>query len=290
MIEKIDLASWEEVLSDEAKLKAVTALEAGKVLYFPHLPFILSKEESKFLDPGKVDPKRKNISYDLKSDHLGGSLWEEPEAGNVKAMMRRYATCARHFLESLIPGYKGHFEQARTSFRAVEIAGRKNSVHKDDTRLHIDAFPSTPTKGNRILRIFSNINEEGKPRVWRVGEPFDAVVNRFAGKVSRPWPLMPHIMRMFGITKGVRTSYDHYMLNIHDRMKEDDNYQKNVSYDEILFPPNTSWMVYTDQVSHAALSGQHVLEQTFYLPVSALKTPKTAPLSVLEGYFEKALI
>ena len=41
-------------------------------------------------------------------------------------------------------------------------------------------------------------------------------------------------------------------------------------------------MVFTDQVSHAALAGHFALEQTFYLPVSAMVTPDTAPLRVLE--------
>jgi hypothetical protein len=35
-------------------------------------------------------------------------------------------------------------------------------------------------------------------------------------------------------------------------------------------------------VSHAALSGQHVLEQTFYIPVSSMLDPTQSPLHTLE--------
>lgn len=60
-------------------------------------------------------------------------------------------------------------------------------------------------------------------------------------------------------------------------MKLDIHYQKHVKYKEISFPPGTSWIVSTDQVSHAAISEQYVLEQTFYLPTTAMANPKEAP-------------
>jgi hypothetical protein len=72
------------------------------------------------------------------------------------------------------------------------------------------------------------------------------------------------------------------MLKIHDRMKLDIDYQKQVKYKEISFPPGTSWIIYSDQVSHAAISGQYVLEQTFYLPTTAMVNPEEAPLRILE--------
>jgi len=38
--------------------------------------------------------------------------------------------------------------------------------------LHIDAFPSRPMHGRRILRFFANVAPDA-PRHWRVGEPFE---------------------------------------------------------------------------------------------------------------------
>lgn len=43
----------------------------------------------------------------------------------------------------------------------------------------MDAFPSRPNYGKRILRVFANINPEGAPRVWRVGEDFESVARQF---------------------------------------------------------------------------------------------------------------
>ena len=63
------------------------------------------------------------------------------------------------------------------------------------------------------------------------------------------------------------------MLQIHDRMKKNIDYQARVSFQEINFSANSTWIVFTDQVSHAALKGQYLLEQTFYLPTHAMQEP-----------------
>lgn len=289
-LKSLDIKKWDAHISHEIQNTAVQALEDGYVLYFPHLSFHLSSMEQQFLSPEKVDPKSKNISYDLKNDKLGGTLHTGSEAEMLKQMIKRYALSSRQFLEALIPCYKSSLMQAKTSFRPVEIHGRKSSVRKDDTRLHVDSFPSNPTQGKRILRVFTNINHEGKPRVWRIGEPFQDVVTKVVPKASHPIFGVPTLLKLLGITKAYRTDYDHYMGQIHDAMKKDDHYQKTVPQEKISFPPGSSWMVYTDQVSHAAMSGQHVLEQTFYLPISGLNNESTAPVSVLSKFFNKQLV
>ena len=48
------------------------------------------------------------------------------------------------------------------------------------------------------------------------------------------------------------------------------------------FAPGTTWVVFSDQVLHAAMGGRHMLEQTFYLPPAGLRHPETSPLAVLE--------
>ncbi len=204
-------------------------------------------------------------------------------------MMQRYAITSRSFLEKLIPHYTPHLIQARTSFRPVEIFGRKSSYRKDDSLLHVDSFPSNPTKGRRILRVFTNINCQGKPRIWRVGEPLENVIAQFLPRTSAPIWGVSALLKLLGITKDYRTPYDHYMLQIHNAMKGDVSYQKDVSQEEIHFPPGCSWIVYTDQVSHAAKSGCDVLEQTFHLPPYALKRESTAPLRVIEKLLNKTL-
>ncbi len=285
-LETLAISSWNPESSD----MALEALESGKVVFFPHLPFQLTESEKRFLNQEIVNPKSKNISYDCKNDRLAGSLLTGKDAEELKEMVKRFAIASRSFLISLIPHYEKTLVQAKTSFRPVEIFGRKSSYKKDDTRLHVDSFPSSPTQGTRILRIFSNVHPGTKPRVWHIGEPFEDVVQKMAPRARRPLLGEAALLQFLRITKSYRTPYDHYMLQMHDAMKYDMHYQKTVPQEEMQFPPGSSWMVYTDQASHAAMSGQHVLEQTFHLPVAGLKNPETAPLKVLERYFNKALV
>jgi len=78
------------------------------------------------------------------------------------------------------------------------------------------------------------------------------------------------------------------MLHLHDRMKLDKTYQQTLAKQRVDFPPQSTWLVFTDQVSHAALSGQYLLEQTFYLPVEAMDNPTLSPLRQWEK--EKAMV
>jgi len=289
-LETFAINAWDTGISQEDQNKAIQALEAGQVLYFPSLPFALNADEQRFLTPDIVNPKTKNISYDIHKDRLGGTLCSESDAEKVKEMLKRYALASRHLMDQLIPHYTPKLVQARTSFRPVEISGRKSSYRKDDTLLHIDAFPSNPTQGKRILRVFTNINPNGQSRIWRVGEPFEEVVKKMAPKVSSPWPGAFFFLKLLGITKDYRSHYDHYMLQMHNLMKGDAHYQRTVPQEEIAFPPGSSWIVYTDQVSHAAMSGQHVFEQTFHLPVTGLKKESTNPLRVLEKHLGRSLV
>jgi hypothetical protein len=291
VLETIELNSWHAAPPIEIQKSAINALENGQVIFIPILQFNLNPDETKFLNPDICSTKAKNVSYDVNSDKLGGTIVSEEHTHSLKALMRRYAEHSKHLLHNLFPNYSQHARQGRTSFRPVEIAGRvAPSYRKDDTLLHVDAFPATPVKGERILRVFTNVNPNGQARVWHVGETLPQVVSRFATQIKDPLPGIAHLQRLLRITRGYRTKYDHYMLNIHHLMKADQHYQKNVSKQEIHFPPGSTWFVYTDQVSHAALSGQHVFEQTFYLPVHALKNEHTSPLRVLERFLDKRLL
>lgn len=289
-LETLDLNSWQKKVPGSTQKRAIEALENGKVIFLPELSFHLDQKELQLLSPDKVDPKSKNISYDTRSGKVGGCRCIGEELELMRMMVKRFADSSKSLLEMLLPQYVADANQARTSFRPVEASGRKLSYRKDDTLLHVDSFPANPVKGKRILRIFSNVNPNGKPRVWRLGEPFPTVVERFGRKLTPPMLGSAAFMKLFGITKDYRTLYDHYMLQLHNTMKGDKDYQNTVQYTEVKFPPGSTWIVYTDQVSHAAMSGQYLFEQTFYLPVSAMENPAKTPLKVLEKYFDKTLL
>lgn len=260
---------------------ALDALEEGRVLFFPALAFHVLKEEERLLDPHFAGSS-KNISFDPRSRQLKGVEGSDVDATAIAAMMSRYSTWSHDLMCSLCPQYTGTLEFGRTSFRPVEIRGRAKSKRKDDSRLHVDAFPSVPTGGKRILRVFSNVNPDNKPREWRLGPPFDAVAERFLPRISRQWPGSAPLLRALGITKALRSPYDHIMLGLHDAMKADDNFQASADQSAFLFPPGSTWAVFTDRAAHAGMSGQHVFEQTFYLKVAAMGDESRSPLRRLE--------
>lgn len=288
-IEVFEIEGWEGRLSESDQQRALTAIETGKVLCFPSLKFDLNQDEIEFLDPTLLLPKCKNISYDYRLQQLKGTSCQD-RATRLQAMMHRFFKASQQLVHGVLPGYQEHTHFARTSFRPAEIEGRITSYKKDDTRLHVDAFPATPNQGTRILRVFSNINQAGKPRVWRLGEPFETVAQQFLPQISRPFPGSRQILYKLGITKSYRTLYDYYMLEIHDKMKGDVGYQQTARQEVVDFAAGATWICLTDQVSHAAMSGQHLLEQTIQLPILGMNQPELSPLKVLERLLRQLLI
>jgi hypothetical protein len=286
----IDSADWRCEFDDNTQMNAVKTLEEGQIILFPKLPFVLTETEKKFLTPDYADPKAKNISFNPITQKVRSAKCDVEDHQNLKNMLVRFAHSAEKLVRKLFPAYSDSLQVGRTSYRPVEIAGRMSSYRKDDTRLHVDAFPATPNQGKRILRVFTNINPFGDARVWRIGEPFQDVAKRFVPTVSKPFFGKAALMNALRLTKSFRTEYDHLMLQIHNHMKANLSYQKSAPQQEVYFAPGNTWIVQTDQVSHAAMSGQFVLEQTFYLPVNAMVNPDLSPLRTLEKIVGKSLV
>ncbi|HET8580384.1 MAG TPA: Kdo hydroxylase family protein [Nitrospiraceae bacterium] len=282
VVTTLDIDRWDGPFATDLQERAVTALESGRLLYLPQLAFALDEEERRFLSPRWSDGKVKNISYDPAKDDLHGTTLQGPERRALRNMIARYAAQQQGLLGALLPSYRSHLIQARTSFRPVEVEGRSSSYRKDDRRLHTDAFPSRPTRGFRILRMFSNVNPHGQDRIWRVGEPFEDMARNFIPTLRPPLPGVNALLATLRITKGRRTLYDSFMLQLHDQVKGDQAYQDHAPQATLALKPGSTWIVFTDQVLHAALSGQYLFEQTFYLPVKAQRRPELAPLRVLE--------
>jgi hypothetical protein len=283
-------ARWDAAAKGEADGEAVEALERGHVLYFPGLPFRFGPDERSLLSPATSDGKSKNVVYDIRQESLHGTALGGTARVLLHALMRRYAESATKLVKLMLPDYAHHLEIARTSYRPVRVEGRPSSYKKDDTRLHVDAFSSTPNQGRRILRVFSNVNPEGEPRRWEVGEPFEAFAAKFVNRIGLPHAMTGWALETLRVTRGRRTPYDHVMLQLHDRGKADQVYQSTSPKTAIAFPPDTTWIVFTDRVMHAALGGQHLLEQTFHLPVDAMRHPERSPLRILESLYQRPLV
>jgi len=286
----IDAAAWNGEPVQAASARAQLAVEQGHVLHFQGLPFELSDAERATLDPSVADPKRKNISLEPDGRTLRGLVGGAQAQATATALIARFQQHATRLVDALCPSYRGRMRTAPTSLRVHAVENRPSSWRKDDRRLHVDAFPSRPLGGERILRVFMNINPNGEPRVWRVGEHFEDVARRFLPGLPPFHPWLATLLNAVGATKRRRTHYDHLMLGLHDAMKADLDYQRDCAQQTVPFAPGSVWVCFSDQTSHAAMSGQHMLEQTFFLPVAALRHPEHAPLSVLEHMSGRRLV
>ncbi|TAL61940.1 MAG: hypothetical protein EPN84_07155 [Legionella sp.] len=258
-------------------------LESGKILFYPN--YFFKEIDSSLLTELVLDGHHKNVSYDYQRNKMGAFNRDiEGLQDKLMHMMRGYAEFAHQLIQKSLPIYIPHLRWGRTSFRPAQIQGRALSKRKDDTRLHVDSFAASPVNGLRILRVFCNINPEQEPRVWNVGEPFAEVMKRFAPQIKPYSKISAHFLKLVKATKSLRSAYDHYMLHLHDSMKLDDRYQAEVVKTQIDFPARSSWIVFTDHVSHAALSGQYLLEQTFYLPVEHMGNPEHSPFNAWKRY------
>jgi len=264
-------------------------LEDGGVLRFAQLPFMLRDKEQRFVDERWSDGKAKNISLRWPAGELRGAAGSAAELLALRSMISRYAEQSEALALRLFPRYRGALRRSSTSLRPAQIAGRATSWRHDDARMHVDAFPSNPTRGTRLLRVFCNINPHGEPRRWRVGEPFEAHALRFLPAMTRPLPGSAWLLRLLGITKGRRTEYDHVMLQLHDRAKADAGFQRDSPQSAVDFAPGTTWVVYSDQVPHAVMSGSHLLEQTLLLEVGQMRQPEASPLRTLERLLGRPL-
>ena len=282
----LDSADWHIPDRNDAW---ISALEAGKVLYFPQLAFTPKDDERRFFTPAIRNPKTRNISLGI-DGQLKGAVGDLTTQLSLAAMIDRFRLQAQTLIDSLLPRYTTALRLAPTSYRPTQVETRVQSWRANDRLIHVDAFPSRPNRGERILRVFANVHPENMPRVWRVGEPFEAVAHRFlphAKKYSRP---KAKALRALRVTKSLRSEYDHLMLQLHDQMKSDHTYQASTAHATVPFAASSVWVCFSDQVSHAVLSGQYMMEQTFHVPVERQYDPNTSPLAILTRLSGRTLI
>lgn len=267
-------------------------LEKGSILFFPAPPFDLPQPDLEFLLALKPADSRlhKNISYRPESDLLRGFAADAHQQ-RVRGIMRHYAAQVRDFVGRFLSPYAGRLQIDYASFRPLEEEGRNLPLHKRNDLLHVDAFPSRPTRGARILRVFTNVNPF-RDRTWVVGERFPELARAFAvsaglakyANQSRAWSCLKRSLGRAGLPFPERAPYDEFMLHFHDWLKENAKFQQaSEGKEHISFPPMATWLLYTDGVPHAALAGQFAMEQTFIVPVEALVAPEVSPLRVLEA-------
>jgi hypothetical protein len=268
------------------------ALERGNVLFFPRTPFPFSEEERNVLRSSELSSSRhhKNIAYRPASDKVTGfdsGAVKDPE--RLRAVLRSYSQHALEFLRAFLPRYMDKCRIDFASFRPLEEEGRDLPTKKRNDLLHVDSFPTRPTSGDLILRFFTNINPT-KPRVWLTSDPFETIASRYAADAGLPQiargadgSFVTRLMRAAGLAASNRSAYDRLMLGFHDYLKFNADYQRDCPKYRFEFPPDSSWMVFTDVVPHAVLSGQYALEQTVIVRRESLLRQEHAPIAILEA-------
>ena len=167
----VGAADWDCAFSPDDQERAARALEDGQVLVFPNLAYPVGADGRRFLTPAVLH-KSKNVSYDPATGRVGGSACTGADAEALRRLMAGFGGRAQALLRRLLPAYRDGLRVGRTSLRPAEVSGRATSWRKDDRRLYVDAFPSRPNHGARILRVFSNVNPHGDPRLWPTGQRY----------------------------------------------------------------------------------------------------------------------
>jgi 3-deoxy-D-manno-octulosonic acid hydroxylase-like protein len=267
-------------------------LEGGELLHFPACPFPLPHGHDRaFLFEQRLSSSiHKNISYDPGADAVfgfagGDATYEQ----RLKRIFADFSTQATGWLSRVLPRYAGSWQLDRVSFRPDEEATRRLRLKARNDLLHTDAFPSRPTQGCRILRLYVNLSPD-EPRVWATAEGFAALLAKYGQRAGLPgqqvvgWAkrLRQGLLGLFNSRHRVRSDYDWFMLRFHDFLKTCDEFQERASRRYWSFAPGAAWLLFSDGLSHADLRGRHELDHSYFVALDALARPETAPASLLE--------
>src|SRR6516225_1206618 len=171
-------------------------LERGDVIHYPVCPFPLPEGSDRqfLLDQQLGSRAHKNISYDPVQGKASGFRNQFPhQSARVRDLLAAFSRSTTLWLAGVLPEYAARWQLDRVSFRPEEEATRRLRLTARNDLLHVDAFPSRPTNGWRILRVFANVNLT-EPRVWATSEPFGKLLQLYGNQVGLPshqsmaWP------------------------------------------------------------------------------------------------------
>ena len=279
-------------------------LETGNVLFFPSTPFVFSEESKEFLRNINFagGSLHKNVAYRPASDRVTGVEMEANQAEHLRTVLRDYSRAVVQFAAGVLPQYAADWKLDYASFRPLEEENRDLPTNKRNDLIHTDAFPSRPTDGDLIMRVFTNIHPL-KTRNWIITDPFGVIAERYArdaglAKIAagansaggRMLNSAARLLKGVGLPVVPRSAYDRFMLHFHEYLKRNDEFQKNTPKYRFNFPPGATWITFTDVVPHSVLSGQHALEQTFIIARRSMANPANAPVAILERLCGKPML
>jgi len=287
----------------DASEQIALALESNRIVYFPHSPIPLpdaaTLEYLRTELPSRL--KLKNISYHPEGARVTGLEGDETLRERTSAVLKRHLDDVAEFIFGVMPQWRGACQVGTCSFRPIQERGRNLKAHASNELVHIDAGAYGATDGDRIFRFFVNVNDR-EDRVWASKGSMQDVLERHgvaAGLLDAAGHLKLRIdkrladhafsaaigglARLNPLAHTLDSSpYDRTMRRLHNYMKDSDDFKQDTrGYEEIRFPPYSAWMVFTDGVSHASLSGQFALVTTIIVSRAALQHPQFAPYALL---------
>jgi hypothetical protein len=278
------------------------AMERAEVVFFERCPVELpDAADLDFMRDGLPHEYRaKNISYHPESDSIPRFDAAPEIKERIERILRTHGERVAEFLGRSCPDFVPDWTLGTTSFRSIEERGRRLKARSSNELVHIDAGAYGATNGARILRFFVNIHPS-RDRVWGTKGSFRAIMDRDAGLWSAARGGKPRVRidkspldklysgaigtigKLYPLVRVIDSSpYDRSMRRIHNYMKENPVFRDNPEgYQEIRFPPMSSWMVFTDGISHSVLAGQHALVTTVLVPLSNCRHPELTPYRIL---------
>ena len=304
MIQQLTRESYQVMLPDgsvmnvkgdlQGRHTASEFLERGGIIYFPTTPFHRSPQDTRFLltQHQKDASYHKNIAYRPKQDRITGLDARGADQETLRRIMADFSEQAVQFVEQMFPSYVDGYKLDFASYRPIEEQGRKMRLRARNDLIHVDSFATRPVRGDRILRVFENINPD-QGRVWRTSDTFEDLAMQFKNLRKAPGDLdkqsssiLPRfITKALGLKASGGSGYDSWMLDFHNFLKESKEFQASCRKSVWEFPPGSTWVVYTDMTSHSVLSGQYALEQTFIVSQKSMVLPEKAPINILRRLY-----
>lgn len=275
-------------------------LERGQIVHFPVSPVPFPPEGDlrllRELPPAWL--ARKNISYHPEAGRVVGLHASREILEHCRRILLDHSRRVQAFLEEAVPFLTPGWKVGTSSFRPIEEKGRDLPPRASNERVHVDAGAYGATHGDRILRFFMNANA-AEDRVWVTKGTLPQILRRYgaaAGLAPRPlgegagnrlYTAVLSAASRWGLPMArlLDTSpYDRAMRRLHNFMKESEELQGDPEgHAELRFKPRSAWMVFTDAVSHACVSGRHAFIDTFIVPLKNCRFPAMAPFHVLQS-------
>lgn len=289
-----------EKLSNVGANEVSDSLEHGKLIYFPTAPIAgLSEDDIRFLrDETPAHNTSKNVSYYPLAGRVMGMGGPRDIRDRVNQILKEHHHRAEGFLRGLIPSLASGWLSGSSSLRAFQEKDRDLPLRGRSDLIHLDAGTYGVTRGDLILRFFTNLDDED--RVWRVKGTVSDLVEKYGDTAGLQRGDLLHegtLDRLYStFCRGLsiatpmarfvgRSAYDVAMRRMHNYMKESESFQSDPEGAvEVRFDPGSCWLVFADMVGHACIWGRLTIIDTFIVPKENFRDSRYTPYEVLRRF------